>query len=136
MAERRALVIDDEPDITTYLAAILTDHGWTVRTANSGDDGLARAQEEPPDVILLDMMMPDRGGLSCLVAIRKDPKLQRIPVIVVSGIQEKLTSDYHQFLERAKRFRPEAYLDKPVNVEELMRTVEKVVAADARATGG
>ena len=71
MAQLRVLVIDDEPDQTTYLSTLLQDKGWETRTANSADEGLALAQEEVPDVILLDVMMPERGGLSTLIALRK-----------------------------------------------------------------
>ena len=74
MAQLRVLVIDDEPDQTTYLSTLLQDQGWAARTANSADEGLALAQEEVPDVILLDVMMPERGGLSTLIALRKDER--------------------------------------------------------------
>ena len=72
MAQLRALLIDDEPDQTTYMSTLLEDQGWQVRSANSADEGLALAQEEVPDVVLLDVMMPERGGLSTLIALRKD----------------------------------------------------------------
>lgn len=128
MKQRSAVVIDDEPDVTTYLAALLSDHGWRVRTANGVDQALKLLSAERPDAVLLDLMMPERGGLAALVAIRKDASLAGLPVVVVSGIQEKLTSDYHAFLERAKRHRPDAYLDKPVNPAELLRTLDELVA--------
>ncbi len=129
MRERSAVVIDDEPDVTTYFATLLSDHGWRVRTANGVDDGLKLLAAERPDVVLLDLMMPQRGGLAALVAIRKDPSLAGLPVVIVSGIQEKLTSDYHAFLERARSHRPDAYLDKPVKPVELLRTLDALVAA-------
>jgi len=129
MKQRSAVVIDDEPDVTTYLGMLLSDNGWKVRTANGVDQGLKLLAAERPDAVLLDLMMPERGGLAALVAIRKDPSLAGLPVIIVSGIQEKLTTDYHAFLERAKSFRPDAYLDKPVNPVELLHTLDKLVAA-------
>src|SRR5512147_846598 len=129
MKQRSAVVIDDEPDVTAYLGTLLMDHGWRVRTANGVDQGLKLLAAERPDALLLDLMMPERGGLTALVAIRKDPSLEGLPVVIVSGIQEKLTSDYHAFLERAKRYRPDAYLDKPVNPGELLRTLDELVAA-------
>ncbi len=128
MEAKSAVIIDDEPDITTYLAALLTDQGWQVRTANSSSEGLALLARERPGVVLLDIIMPDQGGLHTLVAIRKDPNLASVPVILVSGIQEKLTADYHAFLDRFKHYRPDAFLDKPVNPPELFATLEKVLA--------
>jgi CheY-like chemotaxis protein len=129
MKIRSAVVIDDEPDITTYLVTLLSDSGWKVRSANLVDEGLKLLEEERPDVVLLDLMMPERGGLSALVEIRKNPLLKGLPVVVVSGIQEKLTSDYHAFLDRAKHFKPDAYLDKPVKPAELLSTLDALVPA-------
>jgi twitching motility two-component system response regulator PilH len=129
MAQLRALVIDDEPDQTTYLATLLQDRGWEVRSANSADDGLALAREAVPDVVLLDVMMPDRGGLSTLVALRKDPSTKGVPVVLVTGIQDTLTHDFQSFLDRFKRHHPNAYLEKPVEPEKLLKTLEEVCGA-------
>ena len=132
LTERKAVVIDDEPDTTTYLSALLSDHGWRVRSANRADEGLALLADERPDVLLLDLVMPDRGGLSVLVAARKDPKLADLPIVVVSGVQQSLTADYHAFLGRFKHFHPDAYLDKPIDPKQLLETIETVTAARAR----
>lgn len=131
MPQRSAVIIDDEPDVTAYLATLLEDHGWRARTANNADGGLALLAAERPDVVLLDLMMPERGGLNALVAIRKDHSLRGLPVVVVSGIQDKLTADYHAYLERFKHYRAEAYLDKPVDPAGLLQTLEDVVGATA-----
>jgi twitching motility two-component system response regulator PilH len=131
MPQLRALVIDDEPDQTTYLSTVLKDHGWEARTANSADEGLALAQEEAPDVVLLDVMMPERGGLSTLVALRKDPRTRSVPVVLVTGIQDTLTHDFGNFLDRFKRHHPDAYVEKPIDPERLMKTLEEVCSAKA-----
>jgi len=126
MSSRSALIIDDEPDTTTYLATLLTDNGWTARTANSVDDGLALAREQVPDVVLLDLMMPERGGLSALVELRKTPELSSVPIVIVSGIQETLTADFRTFLKRFKYRKPDAFLDKPVVPEELLQKLDQL----------
>ena len=129
MGQRSALIIDDEPDVTTYLGAILTDAGWKVRTANSVDDGLALAEKEVPDAFLLDMMMPERGGLSALVALRKNPQTSSVPIVIVSGIQDTLTEDFREFLGKFKYRQPDAFLDKPVDPKELLRTLDELTGA-------
>ncbi len=128
MSSRVALIIDDEPDVTAYLSTLLSDHGWEVHAANSADDGLALAKKNVPDVVLLDLMMPDRGGLSALVELRKTPELSEIPIVIVSGIQETLTADFRSFLARFKHRKPDAFLDKPVNEEQLLSTIERVTS--------
>lgn len=125
--ERLALIIDDEPDVATYLAAVLEDHGWRSRVEHRADPGLAAARDERPDLILLDVMMPERGGLSTLVAIRKDELLADVPVVLVSGIQRQLTWRGGDMLDLARRFRPDAELEKPVSPDELIRVVDEVV---------
>ena len=128
MAQPHALIIDDEPDTTTYLSALLGDRGWRASVANRADDGLKLAEQDVPDVILLDVMMPERGGLSTLVALRKSPKTGKVPVVLVTGIQEKLPGDFGNFLDRFKHYHPDAYLEKPIDPEQLMGTIEKLVA--------
>lgn len=128
MAFKSAVIIDDEPDITTYFETLLTDNGWKVRTANDPNEGIALAQAEPPDVVMLDVMMPERGGLSTLIALRKDDRTASVPVILVTGIQETLKADFGNFLDRFKNYHPDAYLQKPIKEDELLQTLEDVVS--------
>ncbi len=125
---KTALVIDDEQDIITYETALLSDHGWNVRSAQGGDEGLDLARQEKPDVVLLDVMMPERGGLSTFIAFRKDPQLKDVPVVLVTGIQETLTSDFETFLARAKRYNPDGFIAKPIDQDLLLKTVEEVTS--------
>lgn len=126
MAPKTALVIDDEPDITTYFETFLADNGWSVRTANDPNDGIALAQEDPPSVVLLDVMMPERGGLSTLIALRKDERTAKVPVVLVTGIQETLKADFGDFLDRFKKYHPDAYVQKPIEEEDLLQTLKEV----------
>ncbi len=126
MAGKNALIIDDEPDVTTYHGALLSDNGWSVRTANSGDEGIALAKQEAPDVVLLDVMMPDRGGLSTFLALRKDPNLKTVPVVLVTGIQETLTTDFKSFLDRFKTHNPDGYNEKPVDPKKLLALLDQL----------
>ena len=126
MAGKFALIIDDEPDITTYHEALLSDHGWQVQTANSGDDGLALARQRKPDVILLDVMMPERGGLSTLIGFRKDPELKAVPVVLFTGIQETLKQDFGAFLDRFKNYNPDGYVEKPIDPDKLLALLDEI----------
>jgi CheY-like chemotaxis protein len=128
MAEKTAVIIDDEPDITTYFETFLTDNGWSVRTANDPNAGIALAQSDPPSVILLDVMMPERGGLSTLIALRKDERTAKVPVVLVTGIQETLKADFGDFLDRFKKYHPDAYVQKPIVEAELLQTLETVTS--------
>jgi twitching motility two-component system response regulator PilH len=131
MAGKIALVIDDEPDVTTYHSTLLSDHGWDVRTANNGNDGLSLAKEERPDVVLLDVMMPERGGLSTLIGFRKDPTLKSVPVVLVTGIQESLTADFENFLDRFKHYNPDGYVEKPIDPDALLKLLDDLTGGPA-----
>ena len=126
MAAKTALIIDDEPDITTYHGTVLSDNGWEVYTANSGADGIAIAQEKNPSVVLLDVMMPEKGGLSTLIALRKDERTKEIPVVLVTGIQENLNADFEAFLGRFKSYNPNGYMEKPIDVDKLLATLDEL----------
>jgi CheY-like chemotaxis protein len=126
MAEKTAVIIDDEPDVTTYLSTLLSDNGWVVRSANDPNEGIAMAQQAPPDVVLLDVMMPERGGLSTLIALRKDERTANVPVVLVTGIQDTLKADFSDFLDRFKKYHPDAYLQKPIDEPKLLETLASV----------
>lgn len=126
MATKTAVIIDDEPDITTYVGTFLSDNGWDVRSANDPNEGIALAQQQPPDVILLDVMMPERGGLSTLIALRKDERTAKVPVVLVTGIQDSLKADFGEFLDRFKKHHPDAYLQKPIDEAKLLQTLEEL----------
>ena len=127
MSRGSAVIIDDEPDVAAYQGRILSDHGWRVRIASNGDEGLALALDEAPDVILLDLMMPGgRGGLNTFMELRRNPGLKSIPVVFVTAFPEPDPDDEHGFLGRQKRQRPDAYLEKPVGPETLLATLDSL----------
>lgn len=126
MTQRTALIIDDEPDVTTYHGTLLEDHGWQVMTANSGDEGLELARSNPPDIVLLDVMMPERGGMSTFVGLRKDPATKNVPVVLVTGIQDTLTQDFQAYLRRFKAYHPDGYIEKPVDPDRLLSLLDEL----------
>ena len=108
---RCILVVDDEPDvqeITQLGLEMQTD--WTVLMASSGREALQVAAQHQPDVILLDMMMPDMDGRATLQALKSDPTTQPIPVILVTAKAQPATLDEFASLDLAaiiaKPFRP------------------------------
>jgi len=130
-----ALVIDDEPDVATYLSAVLADHGWRTRVEHRAEAGLEAARAETPDLVLLDVMMPERGGVSTLVAIRKDPRLASVPVVLVTGMQRQLTCRWEDMLHLARQFRPDAVIEKPVTPEHLLEVIDGILRRHASGSG-
>src|SRR5690348_8448666 len=112
------LVVDDTPANLQVLAGMLKDRGYKVRPAPSGKLALAAAQRDPPDLILLDINMPDMNGYQVCEALKADEKLRGIPIIFISALTEPL--------DKVKAFAIGGvdYLTKPFQMEELHARVE------------
>ncbi|MBL8269909.1 response regulator [Steroidobacter sp.] len=118
------LVVDDEFGVAEVLQSILEDEGYRVATAINGKQALARLTELTPDLIMLDYMMPILDGTQTLAAIRKHPTLARVPVIMMSSLEEaavrETCTDYNSFMR--KPFRAAAVLK---TVAQLLGPVDR-----------
>ncbi len=85
MSAVKVLVVEDDPSVRGLLQTLLSAEGYDVSTASDGLAGLVKATSSPPALVLLDLMMPDLGGVRVLEEMRDDPDLADIPVIVVTG---------------------------------------------------
>ena len=124
---KKILVIDDEPDIVFLIKLILEKEGYKVIEANSGSEGLKLAKKEKPDLILLDVMMPDMLGWEVSKKIKADKELSKIPVAMLtvkSAAEDKLKS-----LEEA---RADWHIAKPIDREKLLSTVAWLLEAPPR----
>jgi CheY-like chemotaxis protein len=115
---RRVLVIDDNEAHRQVVADVLADEGYQVCLAATGEDGLAAARAAPPDVLLLDLLMPGMDGAAVLEELRRDAELSGVPVVVTTGVH---TSHVKRLLH------PDAVLFKPFGISELLRAVEGAV---------
>ena len=116
------LVVEDDPSVRGLLQTLLSAEGYDVATAADGLSGLLKASAERPALILLDLMMPDLGGLRVLEELRGDAALAGIPVVVVTGKAEAVPA-------LRTRLGDDAVFLKPFGVDALLEQV-------ARATGG
>lgn len=116
----RILVIDDEPDVVSYLSTFLIDEGHEVVTARNGKRGLELAATEKPDLITLDITMPGMSGIEVFTALRRNEELTEIPVIIITGVAkfEKLT-EYREVRE------PEGFMQKPIDLQHLVSLIDK-----------
>ena len=113
----KILVIDDEALLRAMMSDALEAAGHTVVVAESGDEGLKLAKLERPDCILLDIMMPGMDGYETCLALKEDPELAHIPVLLTSA-----TSDL-RVIDQAERVGALSVLPKPVPMEQLQLTV-------------
>ena len=84
---KKILVVDDEPDILTFLCTLLRKNGYDVCEACDGVEGMKKVLEEKPDLVCLDLLMPEKTGIKMYREMRKDELLKNLPVIMVTGIE-------------------------------------------------
>lgn len=114
---KKVLIIDDEEDVRFFLRTVLVKAGYEVVTASNGREGLEAAQQEHPDLVTLDLLMPRRSGADFHRALAEDPSLKDTPVIVISGLPG-----------RALAVRdPIAVFDKPIDPAAFLQAVEKAL---------
>lgn len=127
MAKRKILVVDDEQDSLEFTKGILQEEGHRVITASDGDEGLQKTLDEKPNLVILDIVMPKRNGLSVFYEMQRNPSSWDIPVVMLTGVGEKIGIEFSA--EDIKKFmgmQPKAYIEKPIEPEELKKIVEKI----------
>ena len=118
----KILVVDDEPDILTFLSVVLEDQGATVIQAADGEQALSLAIQEKPDLITLDLSMPGKNGGMVFEEIRNNPKIASTKVCIITGKPELRRLIYERPVPP-----PDGYLDKPVNEEGLLTNIRKIL---------
>jgi len=127
---RRILVIDDEPDERTYISVLLEDHGYATDVAKDGIEGMVKARALRPDLITLDITMPEKSGARFYREIRDDPELGKIPIVVVTGVTGLggNPEEFHEYLStREQTPPPDGFVPKPVDQELLLDTVQRLM---------
>jgi len=120
----KILLIDDDVDFVEATKTILESKPYEVVVAHEGEDGLRKAREENPDLIILDIIMPIKNGFTAAEQLKKDPRLSKIPVVMLTGFAE-MGGETSIPASRGLELEAEDYIDKPVSPEELLRRVEK-----------
>jgi CheY-like chemotaxis protein len=130
--DKTVLVIDDEPNVREYLAALLQDAGFNVITAADGEEGLALIREKKPDFISLDLIMPKKSGHKLLYELRKDRELSRIPVLIVTAHAKTDLGkhDLQDILESSVMSGPGTYLEKPVDPRNYVRSIQRTLGVE------
>ncbi len=117
MAIQKILVVDDSPTERYFLADVLTKNGFSVSTAENGEDALAKIKADKPQLILMDIVMPGQNGFQVTRAITRDPETQEIPVIICTSKGQE--TDRIWGLRQGAR----DYIVKPVDPQELLAKI-------------
>ena len=125
---RKALVVDDESDARAFVCTILKKDGWEVAEAENGTTGLEKAKVLRPELIVLDVQMPEKDGFLMFTDLIKDPDTRDCKVIMLTGVADKVGirfsgEEMGKFLGKE----PDAYVEKPIDPDAFKRVVRRVM---------
>ena len=124
-ARKKILIVDDEEDIRLYLSTLLGDQGYETVLAKDGEEAWKQVEGNSPDLITLDISMPEKSGIKFYREMKADDRWKKIPVIIVTGVSE----DMRKFLSSRHQVPPpDGYVAKPINQEEILGLINKLTA--------
>lgn len=131
-SEKKVLVVDDEPDVRSFLLACIEDAGFCVESAVDGVDALEKIEANAPDLMTLDMVMPRKSGISLIRKMRNNEKWATIPIIVITAHAHDTfgKEDIKEFNAFATRHRPKIIMEKPVTPERLVKAICEILGVD------
>lgn len=124
------LIVDDEMDMRIFMSTLFETSGYRAVATRDGTQGLTKAKELQPDLIILDVMMPGQGGALMYKALKSDPSLCRIPVIMCSGVGQNSFDHYLKMLNARSETPvsdPDGYMEKPPDPDALLEMTKKIL---------
>ena len=125
---KNILCIEDEPEMIDLIRIILNRHGFDVQGADGGREGLEMVHKNPPDLILLDLMMPDIDGWEVYQQIKADEKTRKIPVIIITAKAQNVDKVLGLHIAKV-----DDYISKPFSPKDLLASVQKVLGLELTA---
>ncbi len=146
--EKQILIVDDVLENVLFIVEILDQQGYSHETAKDGEEALRKLRESPPDLVLLDMMMPGRTGLAVIRVMKEDPVLKKIPVIIITGAPrvtgvdpktghtfppEHVSDEFPRAFGSAihdmyKEVEPDGLIEKPIDPKVLVEKIKEILA--------
>ncbi len=127
---KKIMIVDDEPDILEYLMAALDDSGYITCTVDDINDILSSISLEKPDLIILDIMMPDRSGISIYKEIQLSSEFKTIPIIFISGLSSKdefIAALFNDKKDADKFASPDLFIEKPLQLDQLKEQISRLL---------
>lgn len=127
---KKIMIIDDEPDIRTYLMAALQDSGYETCTIEENESIHKAVLAKEPDLIVLDIMMPQRSGISMYKELRTTAAFKSIPIALISGIspaKDFMEDEFKKLIDDETIPPPDGFIEKPVKLPALTELVEQLL---------
>jgi len=120
----KILIVDDDPDLVEAVTMILESKNYDVVPAYGGIEGLEKAKTIEPDLIVLDVMMPDKDGYAVCKELKADPKCREIPVLLLTAVASEIPKTSRYTHQMGLETEADDYIDKPVEPAELVKRIE------------
>jgi len=124
----KILIVDDDPDIRIAVSSILRSRSYEVIEARDGEEALTRLEEEKPDLMLLDLLLPKMDGFAVVKAVRNEQEkgYHNIPILIISSIREEASHRRYE-LEVGHRLNVDDYIEKPIEPFILLERIERLL---------
>lgn len=126
---KKILVVDDDPDLVEATTMILKSKNYDVIAAYGGVEGLAKAKSEKPNLIVLDVMMPDKDGYTVCREMKADPVLSEIPILLLTAVVSHISTTRYTH-QMGMETEADDYMDKPVEPAELVKRIEALLSRE------
>ncbi len=121
--KKRIILVDDEPDFCSIVKGQLEKEGFEVELAYNGVEGLEKIRANPPDAIILDVMMPEKDGYEVCKELKADEKLADIPVVLLTAVASHVTSTRYSHSDGMST-EADDYIAKPASAEEITQSIK------------
>jgi len=125
--KKRVLVVDDEPDFSAIVKKYLEQAGFEVELAYDGVEGIAKVKANPPDAIVLDVMMPEKDGYAVCEELKNDDKYKDIPIVMLTAVSSHVSTTKYSHFD-GMSMEADDYLPKPASAEEITESVKSLLA--------
>ena len=123
---KRVLVVDDDPDYVLVVRTNLEEHNFAVEVASNGVEALEKVRSDPPDAIVLDVMMPELDGYSVCAELKGDKQFSHIPIIMLTAVASKVASTRYSHHD-GMTLDANDYIPKPAAPEEIIKSLKNLL---------
>jgi two-component system, OmpR family, alkaline phosphatase synthesis response regulator PhoP len=124
--KKRILIVDDEPDFSMIIKKNLEKEGFEVELAYDGAEGLAKVRSNPPDAIVLDVMMPEIDGYKVCSTLKSDDKYSAIPIVLLTAVASHVTSTRYSHYD-GMSMEADDYMPKPASPEQITESIKRLL---------
>jgi two-component system, OmpR family, alkaline phosphatase synthesis response regulator PhoP len=128
-ASKKILVVDDEADFASLVQGNLEKEGFTVELAYNGEEGLAKVRANPPDAIVLDVMMPEKDGYTVCKELKGSSEYCNIPIVLLTAVASHVTSTRYSHAD-GMTTEADDYIAKPASASEITRSLKRLLAME------